>query len=274
MRWTIAIVVLVMLLGRFDLASQEAGLKPHCKHTDKTDPKALTGEHGAKESYHLSWTTDADKLDGKYEYIRILANISAEKLLPAKWEKANMEFEEKKPLDCFRNKFESGYPPKEEAKTMILYGQRLEKTCEASLYVKDDTDPKKDISKGKQLKSSLVASNFDFSFSSTIIPEKRPTITYTAVGRNITFKIDGLTKQLNALKKKKSIGVQTSWRTNLQGDRLIPGTAEGDKESMYVVGVFDDRPIVERQFQIEIFSEKDKSLAKGLVTAYVPGDKQ
>ena len=277
MRSIIALALLVSLLPAFHLASQD-GLKPHCKHTDKTDPKMLTGEQGERGGYFLRWTTDADKLDGKYSYVRILSNLDNRVLLPAKWEMAGIEYKEIKALDCYKNTIESGYPPKEEAKTKIQYGLQLNTPCEASLYVKDDSDPKKNISKGKEvLNSTLVTSDFKFTFSTSIeYKEKKPKdkfqgriaiIKYSAVGKNVGFKIDGLIKQLADLEKNKIIVTKTKWKTKEM--IFIPGQEESQGDH-YTIEYRGDSTIQEKEYQVEIFDEKDNSLAKGLVTAYVP----
>jgi hypothetical protein len=138
------------------------------------------------------------------------------------------------------------------------------------LYVKDDSDPQKDISKGKQLKSTLTASNFVFTFTSTVTEEKLKKITYSATGQSIGFKIDGLTKQIADMEKNKQIGVRTKWEMKSPGSILIPGTDSEQKKGLQTIEVFGKGPIVEQMFQVEIFDEDNKSVAKGVVTGHVP----
>lgn len=235
-----------------------------CRHEDGTKPKELSGRQ-ASADYDIRWVSDVETdKEGRFTFVRLLKNYRKGNVLPAKWMKANLEFQEIDPFDCALNTFQSTKGYNEEQDTTISFGSKLQHAAKGSLHVV--TDGKNGKGKeGAALKSSFSTSQIDFMFVSEFVHGKG--VRFEAESRGdqpVRFRI----KALDDLIQKK-IAV-ADWKKD--NDFVLLG---GYGRAFGSIAVRENERVEEKQTEIEFMQPKAKDVvARGIVTIHFPEPKE
>lgn len=149
------------------VGSSQAG---PCAFTDRGNPKALVGSVH-QNNYAFTHVSDVDSRSPSH-YLYILKNDHLTRLLPAKWVKAGILFDEIAVNGCGRNDFDStlAFTPDHDAP--VDYGPQTQHSAPAEAYVRKTTPQSTRPPTAPKLTSRIFAllagQRIDFNFTAYI----------------------------------------------------------------------------------------------------------